>query len=464
MTLDEIKPLEVQPDPNLVAQQKTAKEQLSIKDHPVNNTTLRPEKTTVIDTDKIDEETGEPITKTITEDVNRIAIPFQKLIVKRRLAFMNVKNVKLLSDPKTDNEQRLFDFVNKIREDNKIRYKEVQVAKYLLEDLQSAKLYYFDETDKNNYPLQNKGASKLRMRMKVLAPSLGDTLIPILDDFGSMVMFIRRYNVQDDAITEVFTAEFINVYINDILDTERSGANAFGKIPITYYSLKETIWGDVQPMIQRVETLLSNFADTVDYNGAPILKSTGEIKGFSKRGERGKVFELSDGADLDYVSWDSAPEAIRLELEKLTELIFSCSQTPNISFEQMKGLGGITGVGMDRVFLDAQLAANDIIDSGYGESTQRDINIQIAGAIFIDNSLQDESEFEIWFDLEAYRFDDVNASIDILVKAFSGGLLSRKTAVMSNPLVEGNGQAEYDQILEEEGSLSMKGAEEEADV
>lgn len=465
MNIDEINPLDVAPDQKLVALQKSAKEQLNIADHNVMSTADRPDKRVYVPTGEKDEN-GEDKTVLKIESVNRIPVPLQKIIVKRRVAFMNVKNIKLLAQIETDEEQRMFDFVNKIREDNKLRYRESQVARKLLEDLQVAKLYYFEEGDTNSYPKKNRGASKLRMRMRILAPSLGDTLIPIFDGFGSMVMFIRKYQDQDENdITEVFTSEYINVYTNDELDTERSGANLLGKIPIVYYSLNETVWNDVQPMIERLENLISNFADTVDYNGAPILVAKGTILGFSERGERGKVFELEgEGAGLDYVNWDSAPEAIKLEKDTLIELIFSCSQTPNITFEQMKGLGGLSGVGMDRVFLDAQLAANDLIDGGYGESTQRDINLQIAGAILIDPSLASLSEFEIWFDLEPYRFDDKELEVSTIVQAYQGGIISLETAVQNSPFSEGSGSDELARIIAESGTRTIEQAEQEEDV
>lgn len=462
MTIEEINDLvSKQQDQQLQQLQQTAKQQLNIADHDVNNVTLRPNKQIIEDTGDFND-LGEPVTRTKIEPVNRIAVPFQKLIVKRRLAFMNVKSIALNASAEEDEtSQRLIDFVEAIREDNKLQYQETIVAKKMLEDLQSAKLYYFEETEKNNYPKYNSGSSKLRMRMRVLAPSLGDTLIPIFDEYGSMVMFVRQYQDVDlKNVMEVFTDSEINTYVDNVLIDERSGANPFGKIPIVYYSLNETIWGDVQPMINRFETLVSNFADTVDYNGSPILKAIGNIQGFSARGERGKVFQMDPGASLDYVSWDSAPEAIKLEQDTLRSLIFTCSQTPDISFDQMKGLGGLTGVGMDRVFVDAQLAAADIIDGGYGESTQRDINIQIAGAVFIDSSLESVRDLEIGFTLEPYKFDDVSGAVDNLIKAYSGGVLSQKTAVLSNPLNK-SGISEYDQIKDEGDSLTIREAEEE---
>ena len=52
-----------------------------------------------------------PVTKTVYEEVNRIAIPLQKLIVIRRAAFMNTGNMKTLAKPAKDLQIRLPEMV-----------------------------------------------------------------------------------------------------------------------------------------------------------------------------------------------------------------------------------------------------------------------------------------------------------------------------------------------------------------
>src|SRR5690606_11773903 len=70
--------------------------------------------------------------------------------------------------------------------------------------------------------------------------------------------------------------------------------HGFSKIPLIYFPQDDyrTEWADVQSMIDRLEELISNFADSNDYNGSPILVARGMIKSFSAKGERGKVLEM----------------------------------------------------------------------------------------------------------------------------------------------------------------------------
>src|SRR5690606_4172572 len=135
-----------------------------------------------------------PVTKLERIQVNRIGVPLQKLIVKRRVAFMNVGKIQLEANVTTPDEQRLYDMVKKIREDNKIEFIEKEVARRLLSELQVAKLWYSEPVNKNEYwggLLKNGG--NIRLRCKILSPELGDKLLPVFDDFGNMLYFVRQY-------------------------------------------------------------------------------------------------------------------------------------------------------------------------------------------------------------------------------------------------------------------------------
>ena len=66
------------------------------------------------------------------------------------------------------------------------------------------------------------------------------------------------------------------------------------------------------------------------------------MKGFADKGEVGRVYQGDNETDMKVVSWDSAPESRRMEIANLTNIIFSYTQTPDISFENMKTLGNNT--------------------------------------------------------------------------------------------------------------------------
>ena len=116
---------------------------------------------------------------------------------------------------------------------------------------------------------------------------------------------------------------------------------------------------DVDSLIDRLEKLLSNFSDTNDYHASPKIFVKGELKGFSKKGEAGAIIEGEGDADAKYLAWQNAPESVKLEIETLLKLIYTISQTPDISFDSVKGLGSISGIALKLLFMDAHLKVQD---------------------------------------------------------------------------------------------------------
>ena len=135
--------------------------------------------------------------------------------------------------------------------------------------------------------------------------------------------------------------------------------NPLGKIPVIYTTQGQSEWHDVQGLIERLETLLSNFADTDDYHASPKIFVTGTVRGFAKKGEAGAIIEADQGATAQYLSWAQAPESVRLEIDTILSFIYTLTQTPNISFDNVKGLGAVSGVALEFLFTDAHLKVQD---------------------------------------------------------------------------------------------------------
>lgn len=148
---------------------------------------------------------------------------------------------------------------------------------------------------------------------------------------------------------------------------------------------------DVDKLIDRLETLLSNFADTNDYHASPKIFTTGIIKGWAKKGESGAVIEGEDGATMQYVSWQSAPEAVKLEIETLLKMIYTITQTPDISFDSVKGLGAISGIALKLLFMDAHLKVQDKREI-FDDYLQRRVNVILAYIGKMNNALEEDCE------------------------------------------------------------------------
>lgn len=422
-----------------------------------------------------------------TVKVNRIGLPLQKLIVNRRVAFMNVGRIQLEANPKGELEERIYNLVLKIREDNKINFIEKEIARRMLSELQVAKLWYSEKVEAGYYgDLAPK--SQFRMRCKVLSPDLGDTLLPVFDDNGKLVYFGRLYESRRSYAEVLADASLVSTYASEkdqrfdiysdthiykfrkarsgetIVSTENNSGwvldsvitHSYGKIPVTYYSKQTPPWADVQHAIDRLEAVFSNFADTNDYHASPTLVFIGKIGAkMLEKGEQGKAVEIApvnntNQADVKYVTWDQAVDATKLEIENLVDQIFSNTQTPNISFKAMSEIGVQSGVAFDRIFVDAHLAARDELDGEYGQSTQRDINLCKAFAATINTSLKPaQNRLSISFDAPLFRINDDSETISTLSTAHKAGMLSQKTMVDYSPLTK-NSEEELEQIKKEQ--------------
>lgn len=345
--------------------------------HKVFDTRIRKKKPVKVKTDQRDAN-GNTIYKTTFKERCRIAIPAQRLICERDVGFLLAEEVKYNIKDLADEQQKdLYDGVMRILQDNKISYFDKRLARELFRARECAELWYIvrgeDGTDE--------------IRVMLLSPLHGDLLYPHFDDYNRMDGFARKYVIRDELGNsvihfDVYTQTTLYRYANQggslvLLDARPHG---FGKIPVVYYRQEETEWESVQPVIERLEELLSNWGDVNDYFGAPTYFFKGKMKGFAEKGEVGRVYQgEGDGADMKVVSWDSAPESMRQEVANLTNIIFSYSQTPDISFENMKTLGNNTsGAAIRLMFTDPHLKA-ETKEELFGEMFTRRFNVVKSG-------------------------------------------------------------------------------------
>ena len=421
-------------------------------------------------------------------DVNRIGVPLQKLIVKRRVSFMNVGKMQLEANPKNEEEQRLYEMMKKIRSDNKIEFIEKEVARRMLSELQVAKLWYSEPVDPSYWgDLVHKGG-KFRMRCKILSPELGDKLLPVFDDYGKLIYFGRIYKAKrslkdliassdllsgfsstDDERFDIYSSTHVYKFRKarpgeNIASTPNNNgwiiesvfAHSYGKIPIIYYKKDTPPWADVQSAMNRIEELLSDIGETNIYHASPVFAMFGTVGSkMLERGEQVKAIQVTgDKGDARYITWEQATEAIKLEFDSLMSVIFTSTQTAQMSMEDLKGLGAASGVAYDRIFMDSHLAARDEIEGEYGMGAQREINFLKHACGAIDTTLIAASKkMEVGFDIPIYRINDDGETLDVLIKAKNSKLLSQKTAIEYSPLTK-NADDELDQIKKEESEQS----------
>lgn len=402
---------------------------------------------------------GTPAMRKETVRVARLPVPLQRIIVSRAAQFLTGGKITLACQPANDVEKNIVQGVNDIWKYNKLQYKNTKIAKAMMSELEAVELWYSIEEE----------GKPVEMRMNILTPSMGFEFYPVFDAIGNLIAFGIWYKVDSIEYFDLYTPEEKRSHIKgrDTANQWKLNADAegggiielpYGKIPIIYYMQDLPEWHGVQRLIDRYESLISNFADINDYNGSPVLFLKGKGMSLPTKGQAGKVIQNEDGTgDAKYVTWDQAPEAIKLEIETLANLIYSMTQTAPIDFENMKGLGDLSGVAFDRVLIDSHLKAREKQNDVYGECIQRRINFLIAAVISIDKSLASGSEINIIPEFDIFRIDDVNDRIQTITQANGGNpVIDIKTGIKLAGLAgtdEDQIEEVYNNIIKEMDSL-----------
>ena len=289
---------------------------------------------------------------------------------------------------------------------------------------------------------------------------------PYFDSYGDMTAFGWEFktmeNKKEILYLYLFTADNKYVFKQEssdwIIIHELSGKNQFKKIPVVYLSQKRPEWWEVQELIDRYEMSFSKFCDTNDYFASPMYKAKGSVTSMPEKDETGKMIKLDivetpDGkiinSDLDFLTWDHAPEALKLEFELSKGLIYNLTDTPDLSFDNVKGLGNVSGIALKLLFLSPVLKS--YWDQGkYKTAISRIINLMKSGLKNVLNkngNTLDDLQFDVVF--SSVLPENIKEVVEILTEATAGKpIMSQQTAIANNPYVK-NGEEEVNKIKEE---------------
>lgn len=385
---------------------------------------------------------GRDILRSRYVDVNRLAFPFQKKIVNTKVAFALGNPVNLLCETRDEQELLVLNALKRIAHDCKLKSFRRRQLRDCSRSTEVAEIWY--AVPYNRAAPSEKHSSygfdtTLKVKVTSLSPWYGNVLYPYFDATGDLIAFSREFRLKNDNDGE-------DVYFETYTDTKHivwyqqdgrgewveriNEDNLLGKIPVNYLPQEAVEWADVQYAIERLELLLSRFAETNDYHAAPKIFVEGEIKSFAQKGESGAVIQGSPGAKAYYLSWQHAPEAVKLEIETLLRFIYGFTQTPDVSFDSVKGLSAISGIALELLFMDAHLKVQELLES-LDDYLQRQINIQKAFIAVMNPKLAKAVQtIQVEPEVVPYMINDKTTMINNLVTATAGkAIISRKQAV-----------------------------------
>ena len=320
------------------------------------------------------------------------------------------------------------------------------------------------------YPRPGKddeGNSAVEIRAKILSLKNGD-FFPHFDEYGDMDAFTRTYkSVHSDGEERDFlwiqtaTHEYLYVDISGdwkIVD-KYPQPNLAEKITVVYAEQDEPEWEDSASSIDYYENRLSRLIDTNDYFGDPILKNYGESSLPSKNtvgkqisypikvdDESGKEYH----GDAEYLVWQQSIDSIKLELESLRNEIYSGSSTPDLSFENMKSIGSLSGSAIELMFIEAFVKAAEGMEI-FGPVVQRSASVVRALMLKVTNVeyKEDLKKAKPKITFSTVLPDDLKAIVDVLVKANGDKPINSQETITARSPFTKDAQKEIEQIRAE---------------
>lgn len=377
----------------------------------------------------------------------RIPINMAKKIVNTSTAFEVGKPVTLVASE----QNTLSDLIKQIWKVNRIDSSIQKLVTLKKKETQVAIQFYIKDLKPNSILskiLIKAGIQKQAKEIKtLLLENKNGSMFPYFDSVGNMLLFMWKFkslNADGKSINNVqiwdeknfyhFTDETGKMFIKD-----KPIVHGFDRIPIVYVSQDQPEWFDVKEMIDRLEVSISKLGSSNDYTAYPLLKIFGEVQSFPDKDESGKVLQFpmqidengkEHHGDSEFMESKGAGESQKLELDKLESFIHSISQTPNLSFENLKSLGNVSGVALKLMFLDAIIKAS--LNEGENRTMiERIINIILSGIVNTTNTSLSKEGSMLYYDIifNSILPDDLKESVEIVTAAVEAKIMSRKTAI-----------------------------------
>ena len=211
-------------------------------------------------------------------------------------------------------------------------------------ETESAKIYHI--YDDNGKP---------GVKVLVISKSKGYTLRPLFDQYENLIAFGYGYNLKEGGRTiehfdietpaYIFRCKKANIGW-EVIPLE----NPTGKINVIYYK-QDKAWHGTQPRCDREEHIDSKAADTNNYFADPKLKATADvIQSLAEADTAGEVIQMNskDNSSVEYLVPPEYSSMKDSEKKDLNNSILFDSFTPDFSFENMKGMGTLSGEALKR--------------------------------------------------------------------------------------------------------------------
>lgn len=300
---------------------------------------------------------------------------------------------------------------------------------------------------------QNDG--KPDLLLKTLSKDNGDDIYTLKDQYDRLKAFGWGYTLTESGGRSV---QHIDIYTaTNIYRCSRGNGgwnvdkkdNPIGKIPVLLFE-QEPESASVNPMCDRYENLGSVDADVNDRFSNPAMVATAEVlNSLPKQEEEAKLYILKNGGKVEYLTWNQASESKKDEYARLEKNILNKSFTPDINFDNMKSIGGMSAKAIQKVMLLAVIKAERRKETHDGYMNRHaSLMTAILGNVLDYKNKSKYEALELAHEFQSPFGDDVSETLADVLKQYGAGALSLQTTLELSYLVK-NPQKEHEQIQQE---------------
>lgn len=295
----------------------------------------------------------------------------QRYINEVELFFLLGNPIKWKNDVKGTDEA--FKAYNAFLQDTRFHTTMRQAKRLAGSETESAKIYHI--YDDNGKP---------GVKVLVISKSKGYTLRPLFDQYENLIAFGYGYNLKEgDRTIEHFDIE-TPAYIFRCKKANVGWeviplVNPSGKINVIYYR-QDKAWYGTQPRCDREEHIDSKAADTNNYFADPKLKATADvIQSLAEADTAGEVIQMNskDNSSVEYLVPPEYSSMKDSEKKDLNNSILFDSFTPDFSFENMKGMGTLSGEALKRAMTLGYIKRDNLKET-YDILVDREKNLILA--------------------------------------------------------------------------------------
>lgn len=289
---------------------------------------------------------------------------------------------------------------------------------------------------------RRKGDKDMTTDVFVVARSRGFRIKYLFDQYSKLMVFAYGYHLKEgnrsvehwDILTEDVTYYCARRGYGWEVEAV---PNPTGKINAIVF-IQPKAWDGSEQRLRRDEMLDSKVADTNNYYADPIAAATADvIAALPDVDKPGRLIQMpSDKSSFKYIEPPQDSSTRRDEKENLNKTILFDTFTPDFSFENMKGLGSLSGVAVRNAMILGYIKRANRLEV-YEEMITRFMHLTIAVLIQLHPEKRTMLEkLVISFEFSDPFPEEANKNWDGIVNLYRGGVCSLDTAVMMLALTD----------------------------